>query len=140
MFSTNEIFKHPWSFDEHSAQWSAVELSLNLPWFLIECAYSEEKLFRTFFFSSLRDVATFVETQSTGMKGAALNLVLPPAMSRTGNWLFVPIQRISRGYPKDDCTKFQLMLTGKDGVHYSESPFDLIKKDVGPTETLVEFI
>ena len=139
MFSTNEIFKYPWSFDEHSAEWSAVELSLNLPWFLIECAYKEEKLFRTFFFSSLKDVAAFIETRLTDIEGVALNLALPPVMSSTQNWLFVPIQRICREYPKADCTKSQLILTGKDGVHYCESPFDPVKKDVGPMETLVEF-
>ena len=139
MFSTNEIFKHPWSFDEHSADWSAVELSLKLPWFLIDCAYREEKLLRTFFFSSLRDVASFIETRLTGIEGVALNLVLPPIMSSTRNWLFVPIQRICRECPKDNCTRFQLILVGKDGVHYCESPFDPIKKDAGPMETMVEF-
>lgn len=139
MFSTNEIFKYPCSFDEHSAEWSAVELSLNLPWFLIECACKEEKLLRTFFFSSLRDVVAFIDTRLTGIEGVALNLVVPPVMSSSRNWLFVPIQRICRENRKDDCTKFQLILTGKDGVHYCESPFDLVKKDVGPTETLVEF-
>jgi hypothetical protein len=138
MFTTNQIYRLPWRFDEESAEWRAVELSLNLPWFLVEVENGHEKLLRTFFFSSLLDVSPIVEGAATDMTCVSMSLVLPPEMSNTQNWLFVPIQKISLELTKDG-SKPDLVLTGKDGVHYGDNPFHPFKKDVGILVTMFDF-
>lgn len=140
MFSTNNFYKLPWSFDENSAEWRCVELSLNLPWFLVEVRQCDDKLLRTFFFTSLEEVTPFIDAQPTVFKFLALNLALPPTMSGTLNWLFVPIQKIGLELPKEDGSASRLILTGKNGLQYGDKSFKPVVANVGELTTLIEFI
>lgn len=94
MFTTYPEFKCRVQFDAGAPNWMAVELALNLPWFIAECI--QEDLIRTFLLSGVSEVEGFVSGQSPVGNLRRLTLIFPPAWSTSGAWQLIPLTKIER--------------------------------------------
>lgn len=120
MFATYEGLRFPIQFGDDSVIWRAVEVTLNTPWLLATLSYDHQAL-RTFLLDGPDDLLQFIQISDIGNL-AAVRLVLPPNVSATRDWSFVPICRIERELRSKDGGQPRVVLVSSNGLRYGGFP------------------
>jgi hypothetical protein len=137
MFATYEPFKFPLQFDNESTIWRGIEIMLNTPWLLAAAFDDVEGVPRTFLLQGTFDLLQFLESPVIG-RLTGVRLVLPPDLSPTCDWTFVPIWRIERELRSSDGAIPSVVLTARDGRRYGGFPIAPTQRDDADLAPLVE--
>lgn len=132
MFATEESFKLCVQPDNSVTIWEAVEVVMEMPWFVATVRDEEEAMNRTFLLAGMREVALFVDRSIIGPV-KSLQMVQPPNWSRSGRWTTVTIERIYRSAESK-----AIRLAGSDGVIYGGFPVAPIKVDENSLQLLLQ--
>ena len=136
MFATYPPFKYPLQFSDQLTMWTAVELGDPTPWFIATVMDPNEQVERRFLLARSDDVIQFADQAPLG-KLIALQLVLSPSWSPSGDWAMISIRRVARKRHRNK--EFEsVVVTGSDGVHYGGYPVERMKGDPGSLELLAE--
>lgn len=136
MFATYEPFKFPLQLDNSSTIWRGVEVMLYTPW-LLATLEDDEEVPRTFLLKGTDDLLQVVEASALG-RLTGLRLVLPPNLSPTSDWTFVPVCRVERELRSVDGAILSAVLTSRDGRRYSGFPIAPTERDDSDLAVLVD--
>ena len=126
MFATYEPLKFPLQFDDDSTIWLGVEIMLNTAWLL--ATLEDEEVPRTFLLRGPDDLLKIVQNPGFG-RLTGLRVVLPPEVSPTNDWAFVPVCRVERELRSIGGAIPSAVLTCAEGRRYGGFPIALTERD-----------
>ena len=136
MFATYETFKLPLQFGEGSTIWRGVEIMLNTPW-LLATLEGDEEVSRTFLLKGPDDLLQVVQSPELG-RVTGVRLVLPPSVSPTRDWSFVPVCRVERELRSIDGAVPSVVLKSMQGQRYGGFPIAVAHRDEADLVALVD--
>jgi hypothetical protein len=96
MFITHPPFLSRMQFDPNARSWKAVELALNVPWFIVRVADKAAEIYRTFLVHSIDDVEGFVCEASLGEVESVYVALPKSSRFRTEAWEVVQVVALER--------------------------------------------
>lgn len=138
MFSTYEAFKHPLQMERNSTVWSAVELTLISPLFLVSSVREEDASTRVFLLHGTQELLAFA-TQLPSGRLVGLQLLQPPRSSERKAWTVVTMREILFQRQPPDGSIATAAAVSQEGILYGGFPINVLEGDPGPLVPLASF-
>jgi hypothetical protein len=135
MFITYEAFRHPVSFDPQSTMWSAVELGLPTPLFLVTTMAKDDDPPRIFMLRGTGELLEFAKQKPAG-RISELHLLQPPRWSECREWALVAMREVLLQQVPPDGSIPSAVVRAANGALYGGFPLALIEGDPGPLSPL----
>lgn len=131
MFITYQPFKFPLQFDRESTIWTAVELALHTPVFLVSTTTEDDEATRTFMLDGTNELLEFSTREPAG-RIAALHVLQPPRSSARKKWALVTMREILLQKAPPDGSRPSAVVRSVNGALYGGFPVAPLKGDPGP--------
>ena len=131
MFSTYEMFKLPVQIDPASTTWSAVELAVGTPFFVVSTVDQRDHGTRHFLLHGSDELLAFAKSTPLGPL-CSLHVMLPPAWSPTGDWSSLPMCEVLLQEQPPDGSVPSAVAVSKDGTLYGGFPVRALDGEPGP--------
>lgn len=134
MFSTYEAFRLPLQLDRQSTTWSAVELTVRTPHFLLTTVTDDDDLPRTFLLNGTGELLAFAKEPAWQI--ADLNVLQPPRWSGCSEWALVPMREVLLQEAPPDGSIPSAVARAVNGTLFGGFPVEPLKGDQGPLSPL----